>query len=106
MTRLPFGAFPLVKMMPKCMYVCFRCSVPCPAFLFLRCWTTNILQVLKYHVLSGQTDASGLPATATSMATLSTDSQLSLKNTAPQVTSVGYTPATTASVVAADLMVS
>lgn len=51
-------------------------------------WKPLLQDVLKYHVLSGRTNSSGLPATATKVDTLSTDSQLEVKNTAPQVTSV------------------
>lgn len=58
--------------------------------------------ILKYHVVSGVTTSSGLPASATSVDTLSTGSKLSVKNTAPQVSHVGGAGA--ASATAVDLM--
>jgi uncharacterized surface protein with fasciclin (FAS1) repeats len=58
---------------------------------------------LKYHVVPGRTTASDLPATATSVDTLSPNSKLSVKNIAPQVSNVDG--AGTATVTAADLMV-
>jgi hypothetical protein len=61
-------------------------------------------QILKYHVLSGCTTASDLPTKATSVATLSSNSKLSVKNIAPQVSNVDG--AGTATVTAADLLVS
>lgn len=58
--------------------------------------------ILKYHVLSGQTTSSDLPATATPVDTLSPNSKLSIKNMAPQVWN--FDGAGTASVSKADLM--
>jgi hypothetical protein len=62
------------------------------------------MQILKYHVLLGRTTSFDLPTAATFVDTLSPNSKLSVKNTAPQVLNVDG--AGTATVTAADLMVS
>lgn len=62
------------------------------------------MKILKYHVLSGRTSSFDLPITATSLDTLSPNSKLSVKNTAPQVSTVDGSG--TATVIAADVMVS